>query len=48
LRASGGQRSTQRVLEKAGMVLDGRLGRFVIHPRIAAEPRDAFIYSAVR
>jgi hypothetical protein len=36
------------VLEKAGMMLDRRLGRFLIHAKIAAEPRDAFIYAAVR
>src|SRR5262245_31922948 len=48
LRASGGQRSTQRLLEKAGMVLDGRFGRSLIHRKIAGRPRDAFVYSAVR
>jgi RimJ/RimL family protein N-acetyltransferase len=37
-----------RVLEKAGMVREGKLRRWAVRPNISAEPRDAFIYSVVR
>lgn len=36
-----------RVLEKTGMVREGRLRRYAIRPNIGPEPRDAFIYARV-
>lgn len=40
--------ASMRVLEKAGMLREGRLRRWAVRPNISAEPRDAFIYSIVR
>ena len=40
--------ASARVLEKAGMVLEGRLRRWAVRPNISSEPRDALIYSVVR
>jgi [ribosomal protein S5]-alanine N-acetyltransferase len=39
---------SQRVLEKSGMVREGRLARYIVHPNVDAEPRDVFVYAAVR
>lgn len=36
-----------RVMEKAGMRFEGTLKRFVIHPNMSAEPRDAMMYARV-
>lgn len=41
-------RASARVLEKAGMQLEGVLRRFMVHPNIAPEPRDCLCYSRVR
>ena len=34
-----------RVLEKIGMTREGTLRRWVVHPNLEEEPRDAFCYS---
>jgi len=40
--------ASQRVLEKAGLQHEGVLRRYVVHPNISPEPRDARLYAAVR
>ena len=37
-----------RVMEKAGMLREGLLRRYVVHPNISPEPRDAFMYAIVK
>lgn len=37
-----------RVMEKAGMQYEGRLRRYVIHPNLDNEPRDALLFAACR
>jgi ribosomal-protein-alanine N-acetyltransferase len=37
-----------RVLEKLGMEREGRLKRWVRHPNLSAEPRDAWCYALTR
>ena len=37
-----------RVMEKAGMSREGLLRRYVLHPNISAEPRDAYMYAVVK
>jgi len=37
-----------RVMEKAGMTREGLLRRYVLHPNISAEPRDAYLYAVVK
>ncbi len=37
-----------RVMEKAGMQLEGRLRRAILHPASSPEPRDFYIYSIVK
>ena len=37
-----------RVMEKAGMTREGLLRRYVLHPNISDEPRDAYIYANVK
>ena len=37
-----------RVMEKAGMAREGLLRRYVLHPNISDEPRDAFMYAIVK
>jgi ribosomal-protein-alanine N-acetyltransferase len=34
-----------RVMEKLGLVYEGTLGRFSLHPNISKEPRDARLYA---
>jgi len=41
-------RASARVMEKLGMQLEGVLRRWVVHPNISAEPRDALCYARVR
>jgi RimJ/RimL family protein N-acetyltransferase len=38
-------RASARVMEKLGMVREGILRRWIIHPNISALPRDALCYS---
>ena len=40
--------ASMRVMEKAGMAREGLLRRYAIRPQIGDEPRDAFIFSAIR
>ena len=40
--------ASARVMEKAGMAREGLLRRYVVHPNISAEPRDAYLYAVVR
>lgn len=40
--------ASARVLEKSGMLREGRLARFIVHPNISAEPRDVFCYAIIR
>jgi RimJ/RimL family protein N-acetyltransferase len=37
-----------RVMEKAGLVKEGLLRRYMIHPGMGSEPRDCFSYARVR
>jgi RimJ/RimL family protein N-acetyltransferase len=39
--------ASARVMDKAGMQLEGRLRRFTMH-NISAEPRDVLVYAKVR
>ena len=40
--------SSARVLEKAGFVREGRLGRHLVLPNLGAEPRASFMYARCR
>lgn len=40
--------ASARVLEKSGMVLEGRLRRWASHPNVSDEPRDCFCYARVK
>jgi len=40
--------ASARVLEKAGLQLEGTLRRAIVRPNLGNEPRDAFIYARVR
>jgi len=37
-----------RVLEKVGMRREGTLRRYVVHPAVASEPRDCYLYAITR
>jgi RimJ/RimL family protein N-acetyltransferase len=37
-----------RVMEKAGLVFEGKLRRHMIHPNISSEPRDSLMFAAVK
>lgn len=39
---------SQRVLEKSGMIREGLLRRYIIHPNISNEPRDCYMYAIVK
>lgn len=41
-------RASARVMEKAGMTLEGRLRRFTVHPNVSDEPRDVYCYAKTR
>ena len=41
-------KASARVLEKAGLTREGRLGRYMVHPNVSAEPRDSFLYAITR
>lgn len=41
-------RASARVLEKAGMVVEGQLRRHAVHPNLGSDPRDSLIYAIVR
>lgn len=38
------ERST-RLLERAGLVLEGRLARHAVYPNLGPEPRDSLLYA---
>jgi len=40
--------ASQRVLEKAGMVREGLLRKYIVHPNISAIPRDSYIYAITK
>jgi [ribosomal protein S5]-alanine N-acetyltransferase len=40
--------ASARVMEKAGMVREGVLRRWLLHPNISDEPRDCFSYALTR
>ena len=40
--------ASARVLERAGLVLEGTLRRAIVRPNLSHEPRDAFLYAKVR
>jgi RimJ/RimL family protein N-acetyltransferase len=40
--------ASARVMEKIGMRREGILRRWVIHPNVSEEPRDAYCYSIVK
>jgi RimJ/RimL family protein N-acetyltransferase len=37
-----------RVLEKAGLVWEGTLRRYIVHPNLSPEPRDVHLYARTR
>ena len=41
-------RASTRVLEKAGLTLEGVLRRYLVLPNLGAAPRDVFCYALVR
>jgi [ribosomal protein S5]-alanine N-acetyltransferase len=41
-------RPSQRALEKAGFVREGRLERHMVHPNVSTEPRDCYRFAKVR
>jgi ribosomal-protein-alanine N-acetyltransferase len=40
--------ASQRVMEKAGMLQEGLLRKYIIHPNINDEPRDSYIYAILK
>jgi RimJ/RimL family protein N-acetyltransferase len=40
--------ASARVMEKAGMVREGTLRRWSVHPNISREPRDSYCYAIVK
>ena len=40
--------ASARVMEKAGMVREGTLRRWSVHPNISPEPRDSYCYAIVK
>jgi [ribosomal protein S5]-alanine N-acetyltransferase len=40
--------ASARVLEKSGLVREGRLARYIVHPNISDEPRDVYLYARTR
>jgi [ribosomal protein S5]-alanine N-acetyltransferase len=40
--------ASARVMEKAGLVREGLLQRWLVHPNISDEPRDRFSYARAR
>jgi RimJ/RimL family protein N-acetyltransferase len=41
-------RQSQRALEKAGLVREGRHERFIVHPNLSPEPRPCYMYAKCR
>ena len=40
--------ASARVMEKAGLVREGVLRRWIVHPNLSDAPRDSFSYAKVR
>lgn len=40
--------ASARTLEKVGMLREGTLRRYIIHPAVSREPRDCFMYSITK
>ena len=40
--------ASARTLEKVGMLREGTLRRYIIHPVVSNEPRDCFLYSITK
>jgi [ribosomal protein S5]-alanine N-acetyltransferase len=40
--------ASARVLEKAGLVREGLLRRYIVTPNLGDEPRDVYVYALVR
>jgi [ribosomal protein S5]-alanine N-acetyltransferase len=40
--------ASARVMEKAGLLREGLLRRWLMHPNVSDEPRDCFSYARVR
>jgi ribosomal-protein-alanine N-acetyltransferase len=40
--------ASARVLEKVGMMREGLLRRYILHPNISDEPRDSYCYATVK
>ena len=40
--------ASARVMEKAGLVREGLLRRWLMHPNVSDEPRDCLSYALVR
>jgi ribosomal-protein-alanine N-acetyltransferase len=40
--------ASARVMEKCGLVREGVLRRYLVHPSLGSEPRDCFSYARVR
>ena len=41
-------RASARVLEKIGMTCEGVLRRWIVHPNVSDQPRDALCYARIR
>lgn len=41
-------KASARVMEKAGMVREGTLHRWSLHPNLSAEPRDSYCYAITK
>jgi len=39
---------SQRTLEKAGFIREGKLHRWIVHPNVSSEPRDCFMYATTK
>ena len=40
--------ASQKVLEKAGMLREGLLRKYIVHPNISDIPRDSYIYAITK
>jgi lincosamide nucleotidyltransferase A/C/D/E len=40
--------ASARVLEKSGLLREGRLRRYIMHPNMSDEPRDVYLYARTR
>ena len=41
-------KASARVMEKAGMIKEGCLQRYFIHPNVSSEPRDCYCYAIAK